>query len=170
MKNKDVKTGEVYLARVTGKVVPVRITGECPHGGWYATNTVTHRKVRIKSAQRLRGKVHRTTTAAPDGKKAAPPSRDTTGGQKRDTGEPRGPKGKLSGLEAAAKVLAEAGEPLNCQAIVERALEKGYWQTAGKTPANTLYAAIAREIKTKGPAGRFVKAARGTFTLTGKEA
>ena len=33
--------------------------------------------------------------------------------------------GTMSGLDAAAKVLAEAGEPLSCKAIVERAL--AYW-------------------------------------------
>jgi len=48
----------------------------------------------------------------------------------------------LSGLDAAAKVLEEAGEALSCKAIVECALEKGYWKTHGKTPAATIYAAI----------------------------
>jgi hypothetical protein len=55
MKKNDVKVGQTYLAKVTDKVVPVRIDGENPHGGWDATNTVTGKKVRIKSAQRLRG-------------------------------------------------------------------------------------------------------------------
>jgi len=50
----------------------------------------------------------------------------------------------------AAKVLQEAGGPLSCKAIVEWALEKGYWKTDGKTPAATIYAAILREIQKKG--------------------
>ena len=70
-----------------------------------------------------------------------------------------------SGLDAAAKVLEEAGEPLSCKAIVERALEKGYWKTGGKTPAATVYAAVIREIAKKGDAARFRKVARGKFTL-----
>lgn len=73
--------------------------------------------------------------------------------------------GARSGLEAAAKVLAEAGEPLHCRTIVERALEKGYWKTGGKTPAATVYAAILREIQKKGDASRFARAERGMFTL-----
>ena len=73
--------------------------------------------------------------------------------------------GTMSGLDAAAKVLADAGEPLNCKAIVERAIEKGYWKTGGKTPSATVYAAILREIQKKGDASRFAKADRGMFAL-----
>ena len=74
------------------------------------------------------------------------------------------PKGKLSGLDAAAKVLAEAGEPLRSKQIVETMLAKGYWTTNGKTPAATIYAAILREIQTKGKEARFKKTDRGLFS------
>ncbi len=74
-------------------------------------------------------------------------------------------KGKLSGLDAAAKVLAEAGEPLRCKQIVETMLAKGYWTTNGKTPSATIYAAILREIQTKGKEARFKKTDRGLFTV-----
>ncbi len=41
---------------------------------------------------------------------------------------------------------------------------QGYWTSpAGKTPHATLYAAILREITTKGKASRFAKAERGRF-------
>ena len=73
--------------------------------------------------------------------------------------------GKMSGLDAAAKVLGDAGEPLNCKTIVERAIEKGYWTTNGKTPGATVYAAIIREIATKGNDSRFRKTERGKFAL-----
>jgi hypothetical protein len=55
MKKDQVKVGGTYLAKVSDKVVPVRLDAENPHGGWDATNTATGKKVRIKSAQRLRG-------------------------------------------------------------------------------------------------------------------
>ena len=73
--------------------------------------------------------------------------------------------GKMSGLDAAAKVLAEAGEALGCKTIVERALAKGYWKTDGKTPQATVYAAILREIQKKGKDARFKKTERGKFAL-----
>ena len=63
----------------------------------------------------------------------------------------------------AAKVLAEAKEPLQAKAIAERAITAG-WQTTGKTPHATLYAAMIREIAKKGKAARFVKTDRGLFT------
>ena len=37
MKKKDVKVGGTYLAKVTDKVVSVRLEAENPHGGWDAT-------------------------------------------------------------------------------------------------------------------------------------
>ena len=79
---------------------------------------------------------------------------------------------RVSGLDAAAKVLAEAGEPLNTAEMVKRMLAKGLWKTGGKTPAATIYAAIIREIAVKGAASRFRKVARGCFELTdaGREA
>ena len=45
--------------------------------------------------------------------------------------------------------------------------EKDYWQptNAGKTPQNTLHAAISKEIKTKFADSRFTKVGRGQFTL-----
>ena len=56
MNKSDVKVGGVYSAKVSGNVVPVRIDRENPRGGWDGTNLKTKKSVRIKSAQRLRGK------------------------------------------------------------------------------------------------------------------
>ena len=54
MKKHEVVIGGRYLAKVNGRVVPVRITGESPYGGWNAVSEETHRAIRIKSPQRLR--------------------------------------------------------------------------------------------------------------------
>ena len=46
--------------------------------------------------------------------------------------------------------------------------KRGLWSSPnGKTPEATLYAAILREIGTKGDAARFRKVERGQFTHTG---
>ncbi|MFO8011900.1 MAG: winged helix-turn-helix domain-containing protein [Phycisphaerae bacterium] len=55
MKKADIKVGSVYAAKVSGKVIPVRIDAESAHGGWTGTNQATGKQVRIKSARRLRG-------------------------------------------------------------------------------------------------------------------
>jgi len=69
---------------------------------------------------------------------------------------------RVSGLDLAAKVLADAKEPLQAKAIAERAIAAG-WQTTGKTPHATLYAAMIREIAKKGKGSRFKKTDRGLF-------
>jgi hypothetical protein len=73
--------------------------------------------------------------------------------------------GTMSGLDAAAKVLADAGEPLDRKAIVERAIAQGLWKPGGKTPHATVYSAIIREIANKGEQSRFRKDARGKFAI-----
>ena len=57
MRQKDVVIGRYYLAKVSGKMVIVRIERESPYGGWDARNTKTLRMVRIKTAGRLRSEV-----------------------------------------------------------------------------------------------------------------
>jgi len=270
MKRCDVHIGHLYSAKVSGKVVPVRITGESRYGGWDAVNVETRRAVRVRSPQRLRmrlagpsvqeggtemakakkhaqgasvkkatqksakveveaeaktcpkcggplevvkadhkaGKVvygcpkcdgsqveasraeaHRKVTEKTDLLKRAREAREAKKRAKAEAAKeraerlgaeapaakakaPRKPraKGQMSGLDAAAKVLGEAGKPLNCKAIVEQALAKGYWSPGGKTPAATIYSAILREIQTKGQASRFTKAAPGRFALAAPKA
>jgi len=268
MKKQQIRIGGIYMAKVSDKVVPVRIVAESRYGGWDAVNTRTNRKVRIKSARRLRceaepatrkaataaaatrqvvighvyavmidGQCHdvRADKALDDGRyrgtimnggrKAKPitfavdaiqngnnglpeyrwreqqaeaagphaapvatseakPTPGTPASKERGTGQ-RGDdsaKGQAapgrkraggaaggdrrpSGLDAAAKVLADATEPLSAGEMVERMLTRGLWRTNGKTPANTLYAAILREINAKGDAARFRKAGCGKFEL-----
>lgn len=74
--------------------------------------------------------------------------------------------GKLSQLDAAVKVLGEAGTPMTTKAMIEAMATKGYWTSpGGATPAQTLYSAILREMQKKGAGARFTKVDRGQFTL-----
>ena len=78
---------------------------------------------------------------------------------------------KLSALDAAAKVLQESGQPMNCQEMIAAMAARAYWTSpAGKTPASTLYAAITRETKIKGAQARFQKSARGQFVYQAPKA
>ena len=75
---------------------------------------------------------------------------------------------KPSALDSAARVLGEAKEPMTASEMIEAMAAKKYWTSpGGKTPANTLYAAILREIQLKGTNARFVKTERGKFGLAG---
>ena len=57
MKKREIRVGAVYCARISGRLVPVQITGESRYGGWDAINRKTGRTVRIKSAAKLRYEV-----------------------------------------------------------------------------------------------------------------
>ena len=60
------------------------------------------------------------------------------------------PETKKSLLTAAAEILQQTGEALSANELISKVQEAGLWEPqAGKTPANTLYAAILREMNTK---------------------
>jgi len=193
MKQADVRLGGVYAAKVSGKVVPVRIDAESPRGGWTGTNQATGKQVRIKSARRLRGpwpKKGGKGNAPADAKAAkkaevdawrkdvaAKTESDPEERRKQNEKERRAkaaakrgrkakPKAKRTSLlDVAAEVLGEADEPMNAKAIIEKVLATGRWQTKGATPEATLYSALIREIAKKGGDSRFEKVERGTFQL-----
>ena len=73
---------------------------------------------------------------------------------------------QLSALDAAARVLEETGQAMNCQELIAAMAAKGYWSSPkGRTPAGTLYSAVLRELQTKGENARFRKTERGKFAL-----
>jgi len=174
MKKSEVKIGGVYTAKVTDKLVSVRIDA-VKGTGWSATNMATGKTIHIKSAQRLRGeakgaakpvapKATQSPTAATGAKRPAKattkakPKKAATRAKQGETGGK-----KPSGLDAAARVLAESKEPMGVKEIVEAAFTKGYWKSDGKTPHATVYSAIIREIAAKGKESRFKKVDRGRF-------
>ncbi len=120
----------------------------------------TTRKKTSKSTEQLR----KEAIAAIDKNLADDGDAKPKRGSKKESKAPRG-DGKLSGLNAAAQILAKAEEPMGCKAIVELAIGSGLWSPGGKTPQATLYAAIIREIAKKGKEARFRKVNRGRFQL-----
>jgi hypothetical protein len=202
MKKNEVKIGGVYTAKVTNKVVQVRIDAESRYGGWDGTNLATGKNVRIKSPTRLRAAVGddgakagarkgkgtkkaRTQAEAAQAQTSMPTSEDvatqatpvedgTNGNKPAETQKADKPKRmrakkepkekRMSGLDAAAKVLEESGQPMTTKDMIEAAEAKGYWKSpGGKTPHATVYSAIIREIRAKGEDARFRKTERGKF-------
>ena len=124
--------------------------GECPKGGkheWVTEDGETTCKNCLEPKE------------PPKGKKA----KTANGAKSRKAKEASGPK-KLSAINAAAKVLADAKEPMACKELIEAMEKKGLWTSpGGKTPAATLYSAILREIQNRGADSRFKKTERGKF-------
>ena len=110
----------------------------------------------MKKTTKTAPKTTKSTKAKAASKSAAKPKAATDGKPK-----------KLSALNAAAKVLADAKEPMACKELIEAMEKKGLWTSpGGKTPHATLYSAILREIGTKGKEARFKKTDRGQFALS----
>lgn len=182
MKSEQIKIGNVYAAKVTDKVVPVRIdavrislsTGKT--GGWDATNLKTNRKVVIKSAAKLRKEIVVPDAGANDVKPAptsgGPVKKKLTTAERRarvaaSNAKPKVDKPaaeqnpdalkakQLSLIDAAVQVLGDSGgAPLNCKQMVEQITERGLWSPGtGKTPHATLYSSILRELQKKGDSG-----------------
>lgn len=57
MRKNEVQIGAVYAAKVSGRIVPVRIDRPSPYGGWEGTNLQTGRTIRIRTAARLRQRI-----------------------------------------------------------------------------------------------------------------
>jgi hypothetical protein len=153
MNKEEIKISKVYAMKIGKNTVGVRIMSEHKDGGWVGVNVNTSKELIIRSADRLIGlyQVKKNKSAQTENKEPA----------KAETIKPS----KQGGLTVAAQILQEAGQPLNCQEIVKQMLEKGMWKTGGKTPAATIYSAIIREIKDKGPESRFIKTEKGKFTV-----
>jgi len=181
MKKDDIKIGATYTAKVSDRVVPIRIDRENGRGGWDATNLVTNKQVRIKSAQRLRGEASAkggpTAKAEAKAEKATKPAEPevvpqaettpTTAPKAKAPKTPTEPKAdkKLSCLDAAAQVLKDSNEPMQVKAMIDEMSSKKLWTSDAPTPAATLYSAILREIQKKGKDARFKKTERGHFAL-----
>ena len=119
----------------------------------------------------------KNTTAPAKGKKNAAPKAAPAKAEAPKTApaKPATPKAadeakpKLSLMKAAVAVLGESDEALNTKQMIELAKQKGLWTPGeGKTPEQTLYSAIAREIKAKGEAARFKMVAKGHFKLASR--
>ena len=111
----------------------------------------------------------KTTTPAPESPSAdevtTPVATDMNAKVKKKGKVKKEPKPKkVSALDAAAKVLTDAGTAMTTGEMIEAMAKKKLWSSPnGQTPAATLYSAIQREINTKGTASRFTKTERGKF-------
>ena len=161
MKERDIHIGRFYNIKVGKHTTVVRIMQEAADGkgGWDAITVAGDKDIIIRSADRIVGEyIPKVNSEIIEEKSHRNPKRHTPAPQQGK---------RLSLLDAAAKVLAEAKEPLNCKMMIQAMTEKGCWRPSqgGRTPMNTLHAAIGAEIKKKGDAARFEKVGRGQFGL-----
>jgi len=153
--SKEYKAGDRAFTKVGRNLVEVRVKGKAENG--WTVETRGGKTLTVKNLEPRPG------DAAPSSAKtAAQKTAKTTAPSEKAV-----PRKGLSLLSAAAAVLEQSDEPMSVKAMIETAKERGLWTPGGgKTPEQTLYSAIIREIKSKGGESRFRKEDRGRFAFT----
>ena len=165
MSKSAIRAGDRAFVKVGRNLVEVRVDGKT-EGGWNVTSR-TGKSMTVKTLLTSEG----DTLAAHEGDT---PAKDAKPAQAKDAAKarPAAPSPKavptkgLGLLSAAAAVLERSDAPMSVKAMIEAAKSDGLWTPgSGKTPEQTLYSAIIREIRDKGNASRFRKEGRGLFAF-----
>ena len=162
----EFKAGDRAYTKVGRNLVEVRVKAKT-ETGWTVT-TRTGRTLAVRSLEAAPGAAVGIASAATPkaAAKAAKTAAKAAPKAAPKTEAAAVPKKGLSLLNAAATVLERSGEAMPVRAMIEEAKASGLWTpTGGKTPEQTLYSAIIREIKDKGGASRFRKDGRGRFSF-----
>ena len=148
--------GDIAMAKFARYPARVTVEERLEDGSWRVRTHSGATKVvrRLESPDGLR--VETADDTAPQETRATPPAPS-------ERAVP--PKG-IGLLSAAAAVLERSDAPMSVRGMIEEAKDSGLWTpTGGKTPEQTLYSAIIREIKDKGDQSRFRKDGRGLFAF-----
>lgn len=76
----------------------------------------------------------------------------------------------MNAVDAAYRVLLEAGKPLHYTEITRQVIQSKLWLTSGKTPERTVNRQINQEIIQQGKLARFVHLAAGMFATVSQPA
>lgn len=147
----EITVGTKVIVKVGRNEVEVTVTEITAHG-WKVKSQSTGREFEVRRIERV---VEETAIEEETEQETAAPAepeteeKDNAVNPAPESGSGPRPEKKLSLLNAAAQVLAACREPMNCKELVAKAVEMGLWTPTGaKTPEQTLYSGIFREIKT----------------------
>ena len=130
-----ITVGTIVVVKVGRNEVKVVVTEVTAHG-WKVKSQSTGREFEVRRIERVVAEPAAAAETEDDTPNPAPES------------ERERPAKKLSLLNAAAQVLATCRTPMNCKEIIAKAVEMGLWTPTGaKTPEQTLYGGIFRELK-----------------------
>ena len=154
----EITVGSIAIVKVGRNEVEVTVTEITAHG-WKVKSQSTGREFEVRRIERIL-----TEPIAEEATEPEIEEEDNAVNPAPESGCDQRPEKKLSLLNAAAQVLAASREPMNCKEIIAKAIEMELWTPTGaKTPEQTLYSGIFREIKTC-EAPRFKKSERkGSF-------
>ncbi len=138
----SITIGTIVMVKVGRNEIEVVVT-EIGDNCWKVKKVGSDREFSVRQIERVVIHVEPETTenTEPEAETNTPNPAPESGGS---------PEKKLSLLNAAVKVLEESDVPLNTKEIITKATESGLWTPNGaKTPEQSLYSALFREIKEK---------------------
>ena len=148
----EITVGTVAIVKIGRNEVEVTVT-EITANGWKVKSMSTGREFEVRRIERVVAEPA-AAAEAPSSEPEAETEVDNAAEAEDDTPNPapeserEHPAKKLSLLNAAAQVLAICRTPMNCKEIIAKAVEMGLWTPTGaKTPEQTLYGGIFRELK-----------------------
>ena len=162
--NENITIGQEVLVKIAGRIISAIIEETLPDG-WMVKSIASGKTFKTK-------KLHEQPTAeAAPATEAAPVAEPAAEEPEAPAAEPalEAPRArKMSLLDAAIEVLKLEAKALNTRDMVKQAIERGLWiQTNCKTPEQTLYGAIFREIKESEQARIRKSEKRGLFEYAG---
>ena len=165
-----ITVGTIAIVKIGRNEVEVTVT-EITANGWKVKSQTTGREFEVRRIERI--VTEPAEEAEPETAAPAEPEteeEDNAVNPAPESGSGPRPEKKLSLLNAAAQVLATCRTPMNCKEIIAKAVEMGLWTPTGaKTPEQTLYSGIFREIKnTEEPRFRKSATRKGSFEHTKK--
>ena len=177
----NVTVGQEALVKIAGRIIPVRAEAVLPDG-WMVRSATSGKIFKPKKLHEQPANEAAAPESEPATEPAEVPAAETEPAVEQHEAPaavaeqpeapaaepaPEAPRArKVSLLDAALEVLKAEGRAMNTREMVKLAIERGLWiKTACKTPEQSLYGAIFREIASK-EVPRIVKAeVRGKFKL-----
>ena len=159
----EIKVGSKVILKVGRNAVEVEILKPMADGDAYWVKSIASGKEFMMPSARIKvPTVSIEPAAEPD------PIEDEAPNPAPECTTAPGKEKKLSLLDAAVEVLKQSGEPMNTREMVKAATDSGLWiPTDCKTPEQTLYGSIFREMKIK-ENPRIVKSSvKGKFEYAG---
>ena len=185
----NVTVGQDVLVKIAGRIIPVRVEAVLPDG-WMVRSATSGKIFKTKKLHEQPANEAAAVTEPqpaaeqPEAQVAEQPEAPAAVTEPQPAAElpetepatepasesaPEAPRTrKVSLLDAAIEVLKAEGRAMNTREMVKLAIERGLWiQTACKTPEQSLYGAIFREIKEAEHARIRKSEKKGAFEFAG---
>jgi hypothetical protein len=153
MNSNEIHNGKDYIVKIGHNQVKVKVISGSERG--WVVRTAAGKFMPVNNSERFIRPVEHAApaTVSTPAEPVAPPA-----------ATPEDKPRKLTMLDAAAEILKNVSHPMSAKELIVAMEDSGIWKSpAGKTPWNTLVAAISRDAQKATP--RFQKTGKGMFAL-----